>query len=195
MAASAHPREPFVPESTFRIFGPGQNCPDAVKGDLVLVRHDGRIASAIRRIERRRVAPEFCWCNHAAIILTGGPDAIVSQEEAAGDIETPLANLDAVTFAVVHYPTITDDQRTEVARFAQTAVGLGYGYVQILADAFNGLTGVELTLGWGDRMVCSTSSCRALERAGLIPDRSPYAVNPADLAQYHGVRLAGAPLP
>ncbi len=106
-----------------------------------------------------------------------------------GDVETPLADLGGVVFAVVHYPEITDSQRDEVARFAGNAVGLGYGYFQILADAFNGMTGFEFTAGWGDRIACSTASCRALERAGLIADRSPYAVNPGHLALYHAVRL------
>jgi|SRR5271166_407748 len=182
-------RKPFVPASTHRIFGPGESCTDSVRGDLVLVRNDGAMAEAIRRIQRLRVAPEYCWCNHAAIVLEGGLHAIVSQEGPMGDVETPMANLGAVAFAVVHYSEITNSQRDEVARFARNAVGLGYGYFQIVADAFNGMTGFEFTAGWGDRMVCSTASCRALERAGLIADRSPYAVNPAHLARYHGVRL------
>ena len=182
-------RAPFVPPSTHRFFGPGQVCTDSVRGDLVLVRHDDTMARAIRQIERVRVPHKFCWCNHAAIVLEGGVDAVVSQEQPAGDTETPLANLGGVAFAVVHYPEISDAQRDAVARFARSAVGLGYGYFQILADAFNGISGLELTFGWGDRMVCSTAGCRALERAGLIADRSPYAVNPAHLAQYHGVTM------
>lgn len=182
-------RSSYVPASTYRVFTSGQRCTDSVRGDLVLVRHDGAVAETIRQVQRLRVASEFCWCNHAAIVLEGGADAIVSQEGPMGDVETPLADLGGVVFAVVHYPGVTDAQRDEVARFAKNAVGLGYGFFQILADAFNGMTGFEFTAGWGDRMVCSTASCRALERAGLIADRSPYAVNPAHLAQYHGVRL------
>lgn len=182
-------RKPYVPASTYRVFDTGQHCTDSVRGDLVLVRNEGAVAEFIRQVQRLRVASEYCWCNHAAIVLEGGPHAVVSQEGPTGDVETPLANLGGVVFAVVHYSEITDSQRDEVARFAGNAVGLGYGYFQILADAFNGMTGFEFTAGWGDRMVCSTASCRALERAGLIADRSPYAVNPAHLARYHQVRL------
>ena len=78
-------------------------------------------------------------------------------------------------------------QRNELVFFARRAVGTGYGWLSIVADAFNALTGLELGLGLGDRMVCSTQACRALERAGLIPDRSPYACTPAHLAWYFGV--------
>lgn len=183
-------RKSYVPASAYRVFNSGQSCTDSVRGDLVLVRHEGAMAEAIRQVQRLRVASEYCWCNHAAIILEGGANAIVSQEGPMGDVETPLADLGGVRFAVVHYPEVTDSQRDEVARFAKNAVGLGYGFFQILADAFNGMTGFEFTAGWGDRMVCSTASCRALERAGLIADHSPYAVNPAHLALYHGVRLS-----
>jgi hypothetical protein len=178
----------IVPTSTYRVFGPGEICTDAVAGDLVLVAHDSLAAKVIRTVERARVPGEFCWTNHACIVVFGGPNAIVSQEAARGDILTPLANLAAVTFAVVHVEC-TDEQRAAGVLFAQEAVHFGYGWAQIPADGFNAVTGLELGIGIGDRMVCSTQSARALERMGLIPDRSPAAVLPAHLCLYFGVRL------
>ena len=179
---------PSTPPSTYRFYGFAQACLDPVAGDLVLVRTKDRIGGAIRAIERLRGGAEYAWCNHAAIVLNSGPSAYVAQAEAKGVTVTPLAELGALDYAVVHFE-MTREQRLAVVRFAEWSIGQGYGYLSIAADLFNATFSLELSLGWGDRMVCSTQACRALERAGLIPDRSPYAVTPADLAEYADVTV------
>jgi hypothetical protein len=184
-----------VPPNTHRIFGPGQVCLDAVAGDLVLARSHDVLGTIIRFFERLRrgIPAEYCWTNHAAIVLNSGPNAFVVQEQVGGANVTPLAQLDGGPYAVVHFE-MDADQRADVVGFATWSVGNGYGFLSLPADAFNALTGQELSFGTGNRMVCSTQSCRALERCGLIPDRSPYAVTPAHLAQYAGVILPTPPL-
>lgn len=177
-----------VPASSHRIFGPGQVCLDAEEGDLVLVRGAGFAARAIRAFERLRVPREYAWCNHACVVLNRGPNAHVAQETARGVVLTPLAELGAETFAVVRFHA-SADQLGEAVAFATWSLGLGYGFLSIPADALNALTGLELGLVVGNRMVCSTQACRAMERLGLIPDRSPYAVTPAHLARYADVTL------
>jgi len=179
-------RHPFVPvPGTIRKFGEGEPCLDAVAGDLVLVRHAGFVAKAIRAAERLRTPREYCWTNHACIVMRGGVGALVSQETAKGDVLSSLADLAPVRFVVVH-PQASLAQRGECTAFAKWAVGTGYGYLQIVADLFNAVTGLELGLGIGNRMVCSTQATRALERVGLIPGRSSAAVTPAELARYFG---------
>jgi len=79
-----------------------------------------------------------------------------------------------------------DDHGAGVPADRVLGTGYGYGYVQIVADLFNAVTGLELGLGMGNRMVCSTQATRALERVGLIPGRSSAAVTPAELARYFG---------
>jgi hypothetical protein len=175
----------------YRIYGPGQTCVDAVAGDLFLTQAGGVVRAGIRGFERVRVPKEFCWANHGCIALTGGRRAEVAQETARGTVVTPVADLDAITYAVVHVE-MDDVQRTDVVIFARWSIGLGYGFLQIPADAFNALTGLELGLNINNRMVCSTQACRALERAGYIPSRSPSAVTPAHLAQDFSVVLPPA---
>lgn len=184
-------REAVVPPSSYRVFLRGETCLDARGGDLVLVRHDSFVAKGIRTVERLRVPAEFCWANHACTVVVGGPNAIVTQEEAHGDVLTPLTGLDAVTYAVVHIPCAPEQDAAAVA-FANWAVHLGYGFAQIPADVFNSVTGAELGLGWGGRMVCSTQATRTLERKGYIPRRSPDANLPAHLCQDFGVTLETA---
>ena len=177
---------PFIPASTSRMFGPGESCEDAQPGDLVLVRHATLAAKGIRFFERLRVPREFCWTNHAAVVVAGGPEATVAQAEAGGVVLTPISGLDAVDYAVVNV-TMTAAQRKAVAAFAAWSVGAGYGFLQIPADAFNAVTGLELSLGFGQRMVCSTAAARALERSGAIFPKSAPTTTPAHLAMWFGV--------
>ncbi len=179
---------PYIPPSSHQVFTAGEPCTNAVAGDLVLVRHAALVARAIRFFERLRVPKQFCWTNHAAIVLTPGPDATIAQATAKGIVVSPLNELDADAFAVVHV-SMTAAQRKAVAAFADWSVGAGYGFLQIPADAFNDVTGLELFAGFGDRMVCSTAAARALERSGAIFGRSAPTIQPAHLAQWFNVTL------
>ena len=175
-----------------RYYPSGQHCSDVQPGDLVLVRHTHSIfASGIRWSERLRKPlsvdrgewRKYSDWNHAMIGIGGNQ---VSQEASRGDEFTDMLTYVADDYAVVAL-AMPATERTNVVAFAKSILGDGYGFLTIPADLFNALTGLELVLGWGNKMVCSTASCRALERAGLIPDRSPYAVTPAHLAYYFGI--------
>lgn len=176
----------IIPPHSVRYYPPGQACLDAVAGDLVLVRSAGFVAAGIRFFERLRASKHYAWCNHAAIVLNSGPNAHVAQEAAKGVEVTPIAELGALEYAVVHFDDIDLLQRQAVTNFAAWSIGLGYGFLSIPADAINALLGLELGVVVGNRMVCSTQATRALERAGYIPKRSPYAMTPAHLAQDFG---------
>ncbi len=76
--------------------------------------------------------------------------------------------------------------------FLSSTIGHGYGYLTIGADAVNALTGLELSFGVGNRMVCSTQTMRYLERRGAIPDRQPGAVTPAHIAWYASAHVPNA---
>lgn len=181
--------EAYVPPFTARYFGPGQVCLDALAGDLVLVGGGGFVAKGIRAFEGLRIPRRYCWTNHACVAMSSGPNAEVVQETAKGSVSTPLASLVAEHVAVIHHE-VAADQIAAGLRFLARTLGSGYGWLTIPADALNALTGMELGLGIGGRMVCSTQACRYLERLGLVPDRSPYAVTPAHLAMYHDAVLA-----
>lgn len=178
-----------VPPSTVSIYLRGQQPADVTPGDLVLVRHHGFFASAIRWSERLRRPRDvsrdqwrkFCRVNHAAIALGSGPGAPVAQATAKGIVATPIGLMGAYAMAVVHME-MAPAQRSAVVAFAHDSLGTGYGFAQIPADLFNALSGLELSLGWGNRMVCSTAACRSIERSDFIPNRSPDCVTPAHLA-------------
>ena len=171
----------FVPDSMTRWYGPGQVCLDAEVGDVVLVRHNSLVAKGIRAAERLRVPDPFCWTNHAAVVLAPGINATIIEEGGKGSVTASLASMQAVEYTVTRLAA-TPEALEDGARFLNMTLGTGYGYLSIAADAFNAVTGVELALGWGNRMVCSTQTARFMERLGYVPDRSPYAITPAHIA-------------
>ena len=170
-----------APEHTTRSFESGQVCLDAEVGDVVLVRHSNLVAKAIRAFERIRVPTPFCWTNHAAVVLTGGPNAQIIQEGGNGSALASLANMVSESYTVTRFSAVQEQYEAGID-FLTATLGSGYGYLSIVADAVNALTGIELGLGAGNRMVCSTQTARYMERLGYIPDRSPYAITPAHLA-------------
>ena len=175
------PSQALVPEHTTRGFEPGQVCLDAEVGDVVLVRSNRFVSKGIRTFERIRVPKPYCWTNHAAVVLTGGPMAQIIQEGANGATLASLGAMVTEGYTVTHF-TPSIEQDTAGTRFLTSTLGTGYGYLSIVADAFNALCGVELGLGLGNRMVCSTQTARYMERIGYVPAMSPYAVTPGHIA-------------
>lgn len=167
--------------------------PEVEAGDLLLVRHHGFVASGIRGACRLRCPrgvsradwAEFCAVNHAATAVSSKR---IAQEEARGMVLTPVEEFDYVALAVVRMHA-APVQLHAAAAYAKSCVGDGYGFLQIPADFLNALTGLELSFGFGNRMVCSTAACLSAERTDFIPDRAAGCVTPPHLAWYFGAKV------
>jgi hypothetical protein len=188
------PSQAIVPAHTTRVFGPGQVCLDAPAGAVVLVRHATLPAKLIRTFERLRVPKPYCWTNHAGVTLSAGSNAQIIQEGGRGAAVSLLANLVAETYTVTTIEAMAEQKTAGVVFLAKT-IGTGYGWLSIVADAFNALTGLELSLATGERMVCSTQTARYMERIGYVPEHSPYSLTPAHLAWALGIVNPLAPPP
>jgi len=195
-------KSPVVPQATVRVFGNGQHCVDTLPGDMILVVHNGNMPAIIRfgqglRYFTRRVIfrdkdydKAYCAVNHAMIVVTGGKDAKVSQMEAKGGTIVSLASYVDKKYAVVSPDNVSDEQRLSSARFGFWCEGIAYGWFSILGIAIDCLLPViEVALGSGQRMICSTASSLAHRCVNLIPDKSDTSVMPADLARYYQVKL------
>jgi len=195
--SKTHP--PVVPPYNTRYFPKGSTCKDSEAGDLLIVNTPGFIAGGIKWAERLRrpagwVSKKewrlFCEASHCAVIIEGGPAAVVSQEMWAGDRFTQLSSAAWLSYAVVHIDC-APEQRADAISFAQWSQGTGYGLLSIPADFLNALLGLEMAVGWGNRMTCSTMTCFTALKMGLIPDRLAPAVSPAHMAWYFNVNQLG----
>lgn len=179
---------PIVPAAAVSWYLPGENCITSKPGDLVLVHHYHSLAAKAIRFGEwlRPLNRPYCWTNHGCVVQKGGPGAIVIQEVGRGSVQSALSSFHDELYALVSVDA-TLAQRASAVRFAVWTLGSGYGYLSAVGDGLDDLTGLHLSFGTYGRMVCSAATCRAAERMGLIPDRDPTAVQPADLARYFNI--------
>ena len=191
-----------VPNVTKTIFNKGQHCATSKPGDLILVVHNGflpfmiRLGQRIRYCIRKNVfrqaqyKKEFCAFNHSMVVIIGGKNAKVSQMEAKGGTIVDLLYYEKKHYVVVSPTEATDEQLNIAVQFSLWCEGIKYGWFSIfgmILDCF--IPTIELALGSGQRMVCSTASSLAHRCIGLIPDQADTSVFPADLARYYEVTL------
>ena len=185
-------KSPVVPLATVRYYGPGEDCTDAVVGDLILVRHEGVAASLIRFGEGLTLHGEakiYAAVNHAMTVVAVEGGVVVQEMVGGGGVLTPLADYAHLAYAVVHVVAASDAQRSMAVEAARWYVGVPYGWASIITDGIYCLTRCPLVLGIGQSVVCSADATAAQRCLGLVPDRPDLAVMPSDLARYFGVRL------
>ena len=192
-------KDPIVPPCTITWSIPGEDCLTSKAGDIVIVQHRGgtilgRIMGRLIRFGEwlRPSLRKYSWTEHVMGVVVGGPNAVVVQETPKGAVYSslvPTATEQGFTqclYAVVSPTRATKAQRDAAVQFLEWTVGEGYGYWSLPVDAFDDVTGLHLAFSWSDRMVCSASGCRAAERWGLVPDRDPSSIQPADMARFFG---------
>lgn len=172
----------IVPAHTLTWFAAGVPVV-AVPGDIGIVRSSDKVGALIRFGEAIHDHGGEAWANHCFAIIDGG---FIAQAEAHGIVQTPLSSLTDPETAIVHPTAASPEQVAAAVEFATWCLDIGYGWPSVGADAIDDLTGGQLAMGTGERMVCSTHACRTAERWGLVPDRNPYAVQPDDIARYFG---------
>ena len=180
------PKRSFVaPSATVLWHLPNTPWPPLQSGDLLLVHHYKSFAAWLIRAGEwlRPLNRSFSWTNHSAFVET--PDTII-QEVSQGSVRSPLSTLDACLVAIIRIKATVAQKNSAVA-FAQWTVGSRYDYFEIIGDGLDDLTGLHLSVGTYGTMVCSAAVARAAERMGLICDRDPTAVQPADNARYFSV--------
>ena len=151
-----------------RTFGPGEHCEDAKPGDILLVRHSGLISWAIRfgqRLRFRGTRRQYAWCNHAAVIVVGGPNALLVEQAARGGRVVTLSTYVAEEYAVI---TLAIDTAAPVTDFAASTVGDRYGWPTILAAVIYCVTGLRIDLGFGNWMICSVATSEAMKVGGVL---------------------------
>lgn len=203
--AAPAPKQAVVPPASVRWHPPGHDAPSPLfAGDLVLVQH--RTGSALELLPGTAIRvggwmrPDtrpYAWVHHAMIVDGDGhsheasSNPFVIQETPAGSVRTPLEAFREALYAVVQ-PDVDPIRRLAAVEFARWTLGSSYNWTSIISDTFDDLTGMRIAIASTAEMICSSAACRAHERLGLIPDKEPAAVQPADLARFYGVSSIAA---
>jgi len=183
-----------VPASSYREFDEGEHCDDAQAGDLILVEHNGLLPAIIRIGQRlscarkrlfgqKQFLAEYCAFNHAAVVVAGGPKAILVEMAAKGGQATALHEYVARRYVVISLEA-TEAQKHAAVDFANYCLQIKYGWLSIVGIVFDIILGWNIVLGSTERLICSAAASLSARCMGLIPDCSDPAVMPADHARY-----------
>lgn len=148
-------------------------------GDVFLCATSGVVGAGIR------FATQSPW-NHTGVVVDVDPVMVNQETPRKGDVVSPITSV-GITRGALLSILATPAQFDAGLQFVGLSVATHYGFPSLLADGVNQLTRMQLAMGIGDRMVCSTCVTRYLERLGFIPGKDPEAMTPGDIAAAFGV--------
>jgi cell wall-associated NlpC family hydrolase len=168
---------------------PGDTATDLRAGDFLLtgVTAQGIVSRAIKfGAWLRRYPAPFRRFSHTALVVSENE---IVEALGRGVERNPVSKYAPADYAIVRTQVGEHDQR-QILDFADAvlAARTRYGYTTIAGLAIYCLTGGQLCIQKAGTAICSGFVSDALTRAGFIWPRPPFAMMPADLAQYFDVR-------
>lgn len=162
---------------------------DFHSGDFILTYHDGIYSDLInvgQRLRFRGKDSKYAKYTHAALIINQEGDLIEALAE--GIVKSNISKYSPIEYIHVAIQA-SDEDRTEMLRFANSCLGEKYGWMTIASIAFSLLSGLKLSFGFDGQEICSGLVARALERTTAIFPRDASHIMPADLAKYYLTQL------
>lgn len=177
--------------TTAQHFAPGIGAvqSDFQPGDFILTHGNTFISRFIRFGQSFAFwgrARKFTWWSHAALIVS--VDGALIEAVGGGVQRSHISTYAPTDFHIVRLNALASEQdRSQICRFAEWALGQEYGLLTNISIVISVLTGCRFTFGFDGQSTCSGLVARALERGSAIFDRSPSHILPADLAKYFSV--------
>jgi hypothetical protein len=174
---------------------PGDTAQDPGVGDFLLtgVKAQGIVSWAIKTGALLRRYPAPCRrFSHAALIVN--EDGTLAEALARGVERTDLSKYEPADYVLVRTDVDAHD-RAQVLAFADSVIEAKtrYGFLTLVGLSLYCLTGAQLCIQQAGTAICSGFVSDALTRAGFIWPRPPFAMMPADLAQYFDARSELSP--
>jgi len=171
-------------------YGPGEEASEYEPGDFILTHRNRPIAAMISFGQARRFrghdAPYAHW-SHTALIVDG--DGALVEAEATGVVKTPISKYKATEYHLVRLgPEFGAEGRKRAVDYANTQLGVAFGYLALAGVSIYLLSGLPLRLMRRNHQICSELVVRALQAGGLLTDVDPALTLPADLAKRFKVR-------
>jgi uncharacterized protein YycO len=171
-------------------YGPGEEAGTYEPGDFILTHRNRPIAALISLGQARRFrGPDatFAHWSHTALIVER--DGTLVEAESLGVVKTPITKYRATEFHLVRLgPDFGAEGRKRAVDYANSQVGVAFGYLALVGVSIYLLTGLGVRLIRRNHQICSALVVRALQAGGLLTDADPALTLPADLAKRFGVR-------
>lgn len=163
----------------------GETVQDSLPGDFFLVHRTKFFSKLIQFGQGRRYTKEEAYWNHAGIFTSSNGD-IAEALMKGGVCRGNILKYKNQEYIVVHIEA-SDEDRQQINKFVDWAVGKKYGLLTDISLAIWSLFGGKFDVSIDGEMICSGLVARALERAGYIFDRDSTRETPADLARHFKV--------
>jgi len=146
-----------------------------------------RLIRAGQRLRFRGADRPYAHWSHSALIV--GQDGAIVEAEASGVRRDHLSRYQEREYHLVRLGDTADERdRRQAVAYAEHLVGQAFGFGEMLAVAFNILSGRRISFTRKSHLICSALVARAPERTDAIFDPDPDGMLPADLAKHYGVK-------
>lgn len=168
--------------STYKIYAAGEDPKSYVPGDFILVSTKGVLAKLIRFGQfiryHGKMKPFSRW-NHAAMIID--EDGTIVEAVGRGVITSNISEYINVEY---YYVTtkLNKQSRDQTVSACKSFIKDKYGFLTIVSITLDLITGIKMQLTNSNTMICSAVVAQSLWAGGIIFDRNPYQMMPADLA-------------
>jgi len=168
--------------TTYKVYAAGQDPLKYVPGDFILVSTTGILAKFIRFGQfiryHGKIKPFAHW-NHAAMIID--EDGTIVEAVGRGVITSNISDYKNVEY---YYVTtkLNKQSRDQATAACKSFIKDKYGWLTIFSIALELATGIKMQLTNSNTMICSAVVAQSLWAGGIVFDRNPYQMMPADLA-------------
>jgi len=168
--------------TTYKVYAAGQDPVQYVPGDFILVSSKGILAKFIRFgqfIRYHGKMNPFSHWNHAAMVID--TDGTIVEAVGRGVIVSNISEYKDVEY---YYVTtkLNKQSRDQAVAACKSFIKDKYGWITIFSIAMELLTGIKIQLTNSNTMICSAVVAQSLWAGGVVFDRNPYQMMPADLA-------------
>ena len=166
----------------YKVIAPGSEPTTFNPGDFILVSTRGVLAKFIRFGQFLRYhgqMKDYSFWNHAAMIID--ESGTIIEAVGRGVRSSNISEYKDVEYYLVN-TKLTKQNRDQVIVACKSFLKDQYGWFTIISIAIELVTGIKLQFSLNNSMICSAVVAQSLWAGGIIFNRNPYQMMPADLA-------------
>jgi uncharacterized protein YycO len=171
--------------TTVEFYPENQEAEEMREGDFLLTHGKYPVSWLIRLGQRLRYEKRYARWNHAALVLS--KNGRIAEALSMGVVENDISKYQGTDYYLVRLRNVSDEDRRQMMDFAKSVLSAPYrtqyGWLTIVSIILTLLTSSELVIGMVGTAICSGFVAEALVRTGIIFDKPPSHMMPADLAK------------
>ena len=174
--------------TAYKVIAAGSEPVKFNPGDFILVSTDGILAKFIRFGQfiryHGKMKPFSTW-NHAAMIID--EEGTIIEAVGRGVSYGHIDEYKDVEYYLVS-TKLNKQSRDQAVTACKSFLKEQYGWLTIASITLELLTGIKLQFSINNSMICSSVVAQSLWAGGVVFNRNPYQMMPADLAAAYDIK-------